>query len=993
MDKYNAENRIVYSPDAISDNASEVSDASKESRITMLIQVYGIVQGVGFRPTVARHAKTSGICGSVINKGSYVEIMAQGTARQCRHFQELLEKQPPKRAYILKISAQELGHESEIPLYDSFIIAESEHTDGDIYISPDIAICDDCKRELFDKNNRRYLHPFINCTNCGPRMTILDALPYDRERTSMKDFPMCPECSREYHSHGNRRFDAQPVCCNSCGPEVYILDKGSGKPDAALRRNAAITHTRRIISSGGIAAVKGIGGFHLCCDASNENAVSLLRSRKHRLSKPFAVMMRDMETAQRECSISHEEAAVLSGHRKPIVLLPRLHDGHQLIAPSVAPGNPKLGVMLPYAPVQLLLFDYDDDVKMPDCLVMTSANESGAPICRDDNDAVNELSELADVILSNNRLIRVRADDTVTDFFDGKPYMIRRSRGYAPLPLMFTSCVSHKKEHISTDPDCAADNASAVSKPSVLGIGGELKNSFCIGSGELFYPSPYIGDLSDIRTIDALRETINRFMTLLEVRPQAVACDMHPLYQSRNLAYELCSEWGNKSHGHFGDIRSDKAIDNFCPELPYEYSWEHFRKDLRSGASEAVREVGDRDGGKALCKECGENAVQSGRQGLCEGALSYTSSGTVGYQGDQEAFGYQKYQNYEGYQTYPGAEGAEKGAFGASYTEGYCGDEPAEYKASGSGKDRIRLFELQHHYAHILSCMAENDIDRPVIGISFDGTGYGTDRTIWGGEILISDWNGFLRAGHISPFMQVGGDISSREGWRIAASMLSDICREKDEAIQLAVSLGLCSAKEYKLISAMAERGINSVRSTSAGRLFDAVSAVLGIRRVSSFEGDASTALMYKAMEYKDSLCHGNADTGMMSGKANGDAFPYRLTYKDDESIVLNTRELFRYMADEAAAGEDKGRLAFIFHSILADMIAAAALSSSELTGIKTAALSGGVFQNTLLLGLVRGRLLASGMEVLLHSLIPPNDGGIGLGQAVYAMKHIQTAM
>lgn len=859
--------------------------------ITRRIRVYGIVQGVGFRPTVARHANVSGINGTVINKGSYVEIIAQGSEKACDLFLELLKKEPPIRAYIIKISVQELGkfkfednaneaaaseESNNLPLYNSFTIEESEHTDGDIYISPDIAICDDCKRELYDKNNRRYLHPFINCTNCGPRMTILDALPYDRERTSMKVFPMCPECSKEYHSRGNRRFDAQPVCCNNCGPEVYILNKESGKPDEALTGSAAITYSRRIISNGGIIAVKGIGGFHLCCDASNENAVKLLRERKHRPSKPFAVMMHDIDTVKRECVVTDNEAKELEGHRKPIVLLEGRKDAHCRIASSVAPGNPKLGVMLPYAPVQLLLFDYNDGIAMPDCLVMTSANESGAPICRDDNDALNELSELADAILSNNRLIRVRADDTVTDFFEDKPYMIRRSRGFAPLPVMFTGNVSE-----SAKADANAENASfalpsshvndtfEIRKHSVLGIGGELKNSFCIGTGDLFYSSPYIGDLGDIRTITALRETIRRFMTLLETSPEAIACDMHPLYQSRNLAYELCRE-----------LESAKV----------------------------------RDG-----------------------------------------------------------------------------------KHSS-----IRLFELQHHYAHVLSCMAENNVDEAVIGVSFDGTGYGTDKTIWGGELLISDWNGFLRAGHISSFIQVGGDASSKEGWRIAAQMISDLYKESaaseksaffasseysdaDKNIsdisgnEVIKNLELCSEQEFKLIDTMAKRGINSVRSTSAGRLFDAVSAVLNIRRASSFEGEASTALMYAASAYhKKHENYRNTD------------FPYSLIdVNDDGSIEMNTRALFRYITDGILNGKDIGKLAYDFHLILSDMTAAAVIKISELTGIRKAALSGGVFQNTLLLSLVKDALTKSGITVLTHSLIPPNDGGIGLGQAVYAMKQL----
>ena len=910
--------------------------------VTRIVKVYGIVQGVGFRPTVSRHAAVSGICGTVCNKGPYVEIIVQGNAAQCDKFLELLKNNPPKRASILRIDVSELKTartglasetKSSLPIYKDFTIIESAKTRGAIYISPDIAICDDCKRELFDKADRRYLHPFINCTNCGPRMTILDALPYDRERTSMKIFPMCKTCSAEYHSPDNRRFDAQPVCCNECGPKVYILDKSSGMPDERLTGGAAITQVRKTIISGGIAAIKGIGGFHLCCDATNEAAVRLLRERKHRVAKPFAVMMRDLATVERECLLTDNERELLTGHQKPIVLLQKkriaarynadhydtkrtaaMHTddvckeeaysdalGHgrlklcdntaqcsddsrckPLIATDTAPDNPKLGVMLPYAPIQLLIFDYDDGLNMPDCLVMTSANESGAPICRDDTDALNELSWLADVILSNDRLIRVRADDTVTDFYNDEPYMIRRSRGFAPLPLLIS--------------------ALNDSSHAVLGIGGELKNSFCLGRGQLFYPSPYVGDLGDIRTVDALRETIKRFETLLELKPEAICCDMHPLYQSKALAYELA------------DTPSGQAADKLADVPP----------------EQATHQLADTP---------------------------------------------------------------------SEQTDNISSDGAAPASGNEQGSTPVQIFEIQHHYAHILSCMAENDYDEEVIGISFDGTGYGTDGSIWGGEILRCDWDGFERLSHISSFIQVGGDISAREGWRIAAQMIGDSFENPEDII---ARLGLCNIEEYRLINNMAKLNINSVKSTSAGRLFDAVSAILGIRKASSFEGEASTALMYKALEYEKILhmdnvtsyedCH--ADNSKIRSDFTACSFfgyPYSLLTEDG---LLNTSELVRYIIEERLNTDfnDTARLAYIFHKMLSEMIAASVFRISSETGIKTAALSGGVFQNTLLLKLTEERLAGGGIKVLRHHLIPPNDGGIGLGQAVYAMKRISRA-
>ena len=495
--------------------------------ITKKIRVYGIVQGVGFRPTVSRHAVAAGITGSVCNKGPYVEIFAQGEEKCVKDFLERLEKQPPKRAAILKINTEDVKEE-EYGKFNDFQIIESEKTKGEIFVSPDIAICEECKKEMYDPKDRRYLHPFINCTCCGPRLTILDALPYDRERTSMKEFPMCPDCASEYEDPATRRYDAQPVCCNDCGPEVYL----TGREE---RGRAAIIATRKMIHDGGIVAIKGIGGFHLCCDATNEEAVQRLRTLKNRPAKPFAVMARDVEAVKRECLVNEVQEEILDGHQKPILLLEKrkksiekitehvaenimeTDENSARICESVAPGNPKVGIMLPYAPVQMLLFRYDDGIQMPDYLVMTSGNASGAPICRDDKEAVEELSQLCDLIFSHDRKIRIRADDSVMDFYKGEPYMIRRSRGYAPLPTMVTM----------------------PWKGQVLAAGGELKNTFCIGVDGRFYLSPYVGDLEDLRTVKALQETIHRFETLLEVEPEVAACDLHPKYNSTVVAEEL----------------------------------------------------------------------------------------------------------------------------------------------------------------------------------------------------------------------------------------------------------------------------------------------------------------------------------------------------------------------------------------------------------------------------------------------------------------------
>ena len=765
------------------------------NRITKRVRVYGIVQGVGFRPTVSRHAMETGITGSVCNKGPYVEIFVQGTEAQAEAFLRALESRPPRRAAILKLDVKDAP---EAPDFPDFSIIESEKTGGEIFISPDIAICDECREELYDPKDRRYLHPFINCTCCGPRLTILDALPYDRERTSMKEFPMCPECAREYHDPATRRYDAQPVCCNDCGPEVYLLDR-------AERGRTAITEARRIVAAGGIIAVKGIGGFHLCCDATNPAAVALLRSRKRRPMKPFAVMARDLSAAARECEIPPEAEEILTGHQKPILLLRKKPGG--LVCEDTAPENPKLGIMLPYAPVQLLLFDYDDGIQMPDCLIMTSANESGAPICRDDDDARSELGPLCDAILSHNRRIRIRADDTVMDLYEGRPYMVRRSRGYAPLPYLLSAGFCGR----------------------VLAVGGELKNTFCLGSGDLFYPSPYVGDLEDLRTVEALKETSARFQTLLELEPELAACDLHPGYNSTQVAEGL--------------------------GLP--------------------------------------------------------------------------------------------------------------------------LFRVQHHYAHVVSCMAENDFPGPVIGVSFDGTGYGTDGTVWGGELLLSDFHGFTRLGHITPFPLAGGDLAAREGWRPAVTLLRDSLGGRDAALKAAASLSLCTEQEAGLVLTMAERGINTVTTTSAGRLFDAVSALLGIRRKSTFEGEAATQLQFAAER--------------CPVDQRPDTFLTRELLSDGpDGFRLSTDTLFREIALRRLRGEPAELLAYCFHLGLAELIAAGCQRARTETNVNTAALTGGCYQNLLLLELTAARLKALGFRVLTHSLIPPNDGGIALGQAVAAMQHLQ---
>lgn len=766
---------------------------------------------------MSRLADRYGISGSVCNKGSYVEIIARADESVIGDFVHAIEVEAPERSAIVKVKV--MDSPVDISIDSGFKIALSKHEDGQIFVSPDIATCPDCARELFDKNNRRYLHPFINCTQCGPRLTILDSMPYDRVKTSMASFPMCEACSDEYTDMDSRRYHAQPVCCNDCGPELYTLvgrasesdvqgmGTDSERPEGAYGA-AALLETRAVIRNGGIAAIKGIGGFHLCCDAANEAAVQRLRQLKARPMKPFAVMMRDLEVVGRECKLEPEMEPLLTGPQKPIILIPR-HTGpadsksaDSRIAASVAPDNPNLGVMLPYTPVHMLLFDYPDDEPISDVLVMTSGNPSGAPICMNDEEALKYLSPMCDIILSNSRDIRIRADDTVMAFYRSKPYMIRRSRGYSPLPIVAKSESSH----------------------AVLGIGGELKNEFCLGDKGLFYPSPYIGDMADMRSVRALEAATTRMERLLEIHPDIIVGDMHPGYNT----------------------------------------------------SEMARVIAEREG--------------------------------------------------------------------------------------------VPVMEVQHHHAHMVSCMAENEYEGTALGVTFDGTGYGPDGTIWGGEFLLGDEKGYERVGSIAPFIHAGGDIASREGWRIAYSMISTALGS-GAANRIGETLGLGDEKGRQSIDFMLGNNINTVKSTSAGRLFDAVSAVLGIKSASTFEGEASMALQFAAER----------------AEAQGISLaPYegRLMNIDEEQFELCTDTLLMELAARSLADQDTDQLAYFFHKALADMIVIACCYQRTRCDVNVVALSGGVFQNLLLLRLVDDGLEREGFKVLKHGVVPTNDGGIALGQA-----------
>ncbi len=810
------------------------------------IRIYGIVQGIGFRPFVKRLADRYGIVGDVCNRGSCVEIHASGNDAAMADFEAHLESEMPPAGSIVQMERAAWEAPSSV---DSFVILESVSETGLRFVSPDLAICPDCERELFDPHDRRYLHPFINCTNCGPRLTILDSMPYDRVRTSMRDFPMCPDCEYEYTHPETRRYHAQPVCCREDGPSLEVITTAttaaytdltwSDEEEQRARDDRAVELVRDVLRNGGIAAIKGIGGFHLACDAGNETAVRRLRALKHRPTKPFAVMMKDLAAVKRYCSVPPEAEPILCGSQKPILLLekkdfPKFHTSKSekrglnfdtALAASVAPFNPTIGVMLPYAPIQLLLFRYPDGFPFPDALVMTSGNPGGAPIARTTEEASEYLSGMCDVILTNDREIRLRADDSVMQLIDGKPSMLRRSRGYAPLPV--------------TD----ASRDFDPSHLQVLAIGGELKNTFVLGKDGLYYPSPYVGDLADRRSVEALESGIERMKRLLETEPEVVVCDLHPRYRSSECARDYAA-----AHG-------------------------------------------------------------------------------------------------------------------------------------------IKCLEVQHHFAHIRACAAEHDAwQECVIGVAFDGTGYGTDGTVWGGEFLIAEPDHFVRVGSLAPFLQSGGDAASKEGWRIAAALLADACSE--EAAEVTDRLGVCTDLERTILMQMQSTGMNTVESTSAGRMFDAAAAILGICRSSGFEGEASMALQFaaEAAAQTDGLSGSELISPVLEAYEERDEVKVRGCGSSRREFLVSFLPVIRDLAEERLDGtRSVEALALAFHQAVAQGILEGCRASRRMSGIQTVALSGGVFQNRLLLTLAKHALEQDGFTVLTHSMIPANDGGIALGQAAIA--------
>jgi hydrogenase maturation protein HypF len=757
-----------------------------------VIEVSGIVQGVGFRPFVFNLALHHRLRGAVWNRTGGVVIDVEGEPPALDAFLTELMEHPPPLALIEHFSWERHPPRGA----GEFRIIESEEGSGSVFISPDVATCPDCLRELFDPTDRRYGYPFLNCTNCGPRLTIITSAPYDRSRTTMAGFAMCAACRAEYEDPHNRRFHAQPIACPACGPQLQLVG-ATGQPLTDPNPLAGFAAALLVGKTG---ALKGLGGYHLACAARDSAAVAELRRRKHRDEKPFALMVPDIEAAEAVCSVGASERELLQSPRAPIVLL-RKRTGSD-IAANVAPGNPCLGVMLPYTPLHHLLVRAVGGIP----LVMTSGNRSDEPIAYRD-DALEKLTGIADVYLVHNRPIHVRCDDSVTRVVDGAELPVRRSRGYAPRPIPLPF-------------ECPQP---------VLALGGQLKAVFALARGRQALLSHHLGDLDHAEAFRAFEVDVPLYEQLMALRPEWVVHDLHPDYTSTRYALERAGRSGEK------------------------------------------------------------------------------------------------------------------------------------------------LFAVQHHHAHVAACMVENGLMEPVIGVAFDGTGYGTDGAIWGGEFLVGDYVGARRAAHLRYVGMPGGEQAIREPWRMAVAHLVDA------GAGFGTVEARCGQRELATVRTMLERGLNAPPTSSAGRLFDAIAVIAGIRTHVSYEAQAAIELEALATEVPPDV-----------------SYPFELSELHERgspqpALVIDTRQLIRAAVRDAATGVGAALVARRFHSTVLEIVATVCHRLREETGVSAVVLSGGVFQNALLISEVCARLQRDAFRAYRHRLVPPSDGGLALGQVAVAV-HAQSA-
>jgi hydrogenase maturation protein HypF len=767
------------------------------STVRAAIRVEGVVQGVGFRPFVYSLATRLGLAGWVGNDVDGVFAEVEGPAESVQDFLESVQRDAPPLARVDRVTAEPMTPDGVA----GFTIVPSDSTGHRrALVSADSATCVDCLRELADPANRRFGYPFINCTNCGPRFTIVRDVPYDRRLTTMAGFAMCAQCAAEYHDPANRRFHAQPVCCPACGPRLRLVDAHGADLASADPADGPLAGAVQVLRRGHVLAVKGLGGYHLAVDATSQAAAARLRARKHREDKPFAVMVPDVAAARELCELGDLAEELLTSGRRPIVLLPRWAAGPSdvpagregstagLIADAVAPGNRQLGLMLPYTPLHHLLLR---EFARP--MVLTSGNVSDEPIAYQDADALDRLGGIADAFLTHDRPVHIRTDDSVIRPFRGREALLRRSRGYVPEPLRLRG---------------------QFRRP-VLACGAELKNTFCLGSENRAFISHHIGDLENYETLRSFTEGITHFGRLFGITPRLVAHDLHPEYLSTKYALDLA---------------------------------------------------------------------------------------------------------------------------------------------------HAELVGVQHHHAHIASCLADNDEDGPVIGVAFDGTGYGTDGTIWGGEFLLADLAGAERTGHLAGVPMPGGAAAIRQPWRMAAVYLAAAF---PDGLPDGLAVATRNQAAWPDVLAMARRGVNAPVTSSCGRLFDAVASLLGVRDSINYEGQAAVELEQLAVTTPQGA--------------------YQAAISPGPPLTVAGPDLVRAAAEDLVAGVPSGAVSARFHHGVAAMIGQACLRLRESSGLGTVALSGGVFQNLLLLGATVDVLESTGFRVLTHSRVPPNDGGISLGQAVVA--------
>ena len=787
--------------------------AGATTRRRVRARVEGTVQGVGFRPFVYRLAGQLGLDGAVWNdaRGAVVELEGDGPTVEA--FLVRLPREAPALALVERLVREEVPPTGERGFT---IVASAAEGEPSALVSPDAATCGDCLAELRDPRDRRFRYPFVNCTNCGPRFTIVRGVPYDRPLTTMAGFTMCPRCRAEYEDPADRRFHAQPNACPVCGPTAWLAD-GHGQRLALDPRSDAVEAAAQALRDGLVVAVKGVGGFHLACRADDEGAVAALRSRKHREDKPFAVMARDLDGARALVALGAEEESLLLARERPIVLAPRLEWAP--VAPSVAPRSTELGVMLPYSPLHHLLVD--DFARAaaaaaggPAALVMTSGNASDEPIAYDDEDALARLSGIADRFLLHDRPIHTRTDDSVvrvvevgsargpvaratTEPGSRRPLVLRRSRGHVPasveLPL-------------------------AAARP-LLACGAELKSTFCVAKGQRAWVSHHVGDLKNYETLVSFREGVEHFERLFAVVPEVVAHDLHPDYLSTGYALER----------------------------------------------------------------------------------------------------------------------------------------------------GVELVGVQHHHAHLAACLAEHGELRPAVGAIYDGTGYGTDGTVWGGELLVGDLTGFERAGHLRPVRMPGGERAVREPWRMACAWLVEAYGPQPALP--AVLAPWVEPDRWGMIAELARTGFSSPVTTSAGRLFDAVAALCGLAPRVNYEGQAAIELEAAA------------------DLSERGAYPLPMVAEEEPPFELDARETVRAVAEDLSRGTRLGAVSARFHNGVAAASAHACATIAERHGLATVVLSGGVFQNRLLLERTAAALTAAGLRVLVPERLPPNDGGISYGQAAVAAR------